>query len=263
MKEAEFEGKTVEEALLKASAELGFNISDMTYEVLESERGLFGFLGASVRIRVRVPEDETPLAFRKEYVPGHGDTNLAEGLAAADESRARGDFPIIGRQPGTDAAKVNKAIEAVEQLITGMGYQAKVSAKDTPEQILINIQSEHNDVLIGRDGEVLAALQFLANKIVNRFPDDRKLVVLDAEGFKDRRETALGTLAKRMADKALTTKRVVRLSPMNPQDRRLIHMALRDHPGVSTKSDGDGNYRCLLIIPSILEEAGQPGRRGR
>ena len=66
-----------------------------------------------------------------------------------------------------------------------------------------------------------------------------------------------------MADKALTTKRVVRLSPMNPQDRRLIHMALRDHPGVSTKSDGDGNYRCLLIIPNILEEAGQPGRRGR
>lgn len=267
MKEAEFEGKSVEEALLAASSQLGVNISDMTYEVLQADSGLFGLFGGTVRVRVRVPDDAAQLAFRKEYVPGPGDTGLAQGMSAVDEARARGEDPGAAaggdREDANDPTKAPRALEVLQGLLENLDVVADVTVDETREQILLNIRTDDRDTVIGRDGEVLSALQFLVNKIVNRFPEGRKLVVLDAEGFRDRREEALGALARRMGEKALSTGRVVRLSPMNAQDRRLVHMALREHPGLTTRSEGEGNYRCLLIVPNSLSAAPRPDRRAR
>jgi spoIIIJ-associated protein len=264
MREAEFEGKSVEEALLKASSELGVIISDMTYEVLESDSGTFGLFGGSVRVRVRVPDHAAELAFRKEYVPGPGDTGLAEGMKAADEARARADAePPVPAAPLVDPDKAPRALEVLQGLLEKLDVEAEVTLDETDEQILLNIRTEDRETVIGRDGEVLSALQFLVNKIVNRFPEGRKLVVLDAEGFRDRREESLGALARQMGEKALSTGRIVRLTPMNPQDRRLVHMALREHPGLTTRSEGEGNYRCLLIVPNVLSAAGQDDRKDR
>ncbi|HOI10409.1 MAG TPA: RNA-binding cell elongation regulator Jag/EloR [Myxococcota bacterium] len=263
MKEAEFEGRSVEEALLKASSELGVNIAEMTYEVLQSDSGLFGLFGGTVKVRVRVADDAAQLAFRKEYVPGPGDTGLAQGMIAADEARARAEVEPAPAAPEDDPEKASRALEVLRGLLANLDVQAEVTLNETQDQILLNIRTDEHDTVIGRDGEVLAALQFLVNKIVNRFPEGRKLVVLDAEGFRDRREEALGALARRMGEKALSTGRVVRLSPMSPQDRRLVHMALRDHPGLTTRSDGEGNYRCLLIVPNSFAAAGPGERKGR
>ncbi len=185
-------------------------------------------------------------------------------MIAADEARARAEAepPEPPRTP-VDPDKAPKAREALAGLLQNLGVVAEITLNETEDQILFNIQSEEQETIIGRDGEVLAALQFLVNKIVNRFPEGRKLVVLDAEGFRDRREETLGALARSMGEKALSTGRIVRLSPMNPQDRRLVHMALRDHPGLTTRSDGEGSYRCLLIVPNAFAAADQGDRKER
>jgi spoIIIJ-associated protein len=270
MKEAEFEGRSVEEALLKASHELGVNISDMAYEVLEVESGVFGIFGKSVRIRVRVPEDASKLSFRKEYIPGPGDTGLAAGMDAVDQEGLR-PAPAPGHDDESDSAAAggepteSKGPWAREVLETLLGYldiSAEITVTEDDEQILINVGAVESGDVIGKDGELLSSLQFLLNKIVNRFPEGRKRIILDSAGFRDRREVDLGDLARSLGEKALSTGKVVRLSPMNAQDRRLVHMALKDHPGLKTHSEGEGHYRSLLIVPNSLTEREDSRNRG-
>jgi spoIIIJ-associated protein len=270
MKEAEFEGRSEEEALLKASQELGVNIAEMTWEVMAHETGIFGLFGKMVRIRVRVPENAAQLVYRKEFVPGPGDTGLRRtmGGPGADEAPTNSDAAAARvaayRSESGEAApqseaprgpvepaemKGPRAKEVLMGLLDRLEMPAEIVVKETDEEILLNIRSTEGEDLVGRDGELLSALQFLVNKIVNRFPEGRKLIVLDAEGFRDKREEVLGELARRLGEKALATRKVVRLSSMTAQDRRLVHMALKEVPGLQTRSEGEGSFRCLLIIP--------------
>lgn len=269
MKEAEFEGRSEEEALLKASQELGVNIADMTWEVVAHETGIFGLFGKQVRIRVRVPENAATLVYRKEYVPGPGDTGLRRTMGGegageqVPEAPAGSEHPAApwrserrpaAAQSEADAgvpgeAKGPRAKEVLDGLLSRLEIEAEVSVNESADEILLNIRGAGGEDVVAKDGELLSALQFLVNKIVNRFPEDRKLVILDAEGFRNRREEVLGDLARRMGEKALATRKVVRLSPMTAQDRRLVHMALKDVPGLQTRSEGEGSFRCLLIVP--------------
>ncbi len=259
MKEAEFEGRSEEEALLKASQELGVNIADMTWEVVSHESGIFGLFGKQVRIRVRVPENAAQLVYRKEYVPGPGDTGLrrsmggegAQEAPAARPERAEREAGEAGEEApaGTPEIKGPRAKEVLEGLLQRLEIEAEVSVRETDQEILLNIRATGGDDVAGKDGELLSAMQFLVNKIVNRFPEGRKLVLLDTEGFRNKREEVLGELARKMGEKAIATRKVVRLSPMNAQDRRLVHMALKEVPGLQTRSEGEGSFRCLLIVP--------------
>ena len=243
MREAIFEGKTEEETLLKASSELGVNISDMKYEVLEVETGLFGLFGKSVKIRVRVQDEASSFVYRKGVEPELG--------PACDAAPAiHHELPVKGPA----------ALDALRGVLTRMDVEAEVKLTETDESVLLNIETQDHDSVIGRDGEVLAALQFIVNKMINRFPEDRKLIVLDAEGFRDRREVELGEMARGLADKAVAAHKVVRLSPMSAQDRRLVHMALKGRTGLTTRSEGEGNFRCLLIVPDGVKE--RPRDRG-
>ncbi|HNU67950.1 MAG TPA: RNA-binding cell elongation regulator Jag/EloR [Myxococcota bacterium] len=285
MKEAIFTGRSSEEALLKASQELGVNISDMTYEVLDEETSLFGLFRKDVRVVVRVREDAAQVVTRANYVPGYGDTGLVttagEILTLKKPSREKnvealpGELPASGvvdsveageftaqpvrelrSQPETILSEKGPAASKVLGEILGlMGMECQVEFEENPESVSLNVSGGDYEMIVGRDGEVLAALQFIVNKIVNRFPDDRKLVILDAEGFRGRREQTLGKLARRLGDKAVATGRVIRLSPMTAQDRRLMHLALRENRKVSTRSEGVGDFRRLLIIPAGFEAA--------
>lgn len=285
MKEANFEGKNVEEALLKASQELGVNIGEMTYEVLEQETGLFGLFGKSVTIRVRVSDDAAKIVTRKEYRPGPGDTGLikdgevsfpdlpAMSSSSHDEEdsrrKLRDSIAVVSAKP--TEPKGPRAKEVLETLLGYLGLSAEITVTEDDESAVLNISSEQRDDVVGRDGELLAALQFLVNKIVNRFPDDRKLIVVDAEGFRDQRQDSLKQLGLELAQKAMATQRAVRLSPMSAQDRRIVHLTLRDHQDVSTRSEGMGSMRRLVIIPKGFEATGDDSggrsnasrRRGR
>ncbi|NOZ02390.1 MAG: KH domain-containing protein [Deltaproteobacteria bacterium] len=254
MKEEVFEGKSEEEALLKASEDLGVNISEMSYDVLENETGLFGLFKKSVKIRVRVADEPAAMVYRKEAPRAGSNAHAATGDDAPgdDNGKTPRELPIKG--PDAQAA--------LEGVLQRMGVKAEVTVTEDDTRVSLDISTDEEDVVIGRDGEVLSALQFVVNKMVNRFPESRKRVVLDAVGFRNRRREALSALAREMGAKAIRTGKVVRLSPMNAQDRRLIHLELKSHSGLTTRSEGDGMFRCLLIVPDGFRER-SPGRGGR
>lgn len=258
MREEVFEGRTEEEALLKASDALGVNISDMDYEIVEQETGLFGLFRKSVKVRVRVPDAVPGIVYRENA--HHGPSREGASVAVGSEdTRVQ-----TVRQDGPSARKGLEAETTLRGILERMGVRADITATEDEDSIRLNITTDEREVVIGRDGEVLSALQFVLNKMVNRFPDGRKRIVLDAEGFRDRRTEELTRMAERLADKAIRTGRVIRLFAMNAQDRRVVHMALKDRPGLSTRSEGEGLFRCLMIVPT---GGGRPhsgtGRRSR
>ena len=266
MREAIFEGKSEEEALLKASEELGCNIAEMTYEVIDVETGLFGLFGKLVKMRVRAPDQSGRIVYREGLPPTQD--RAVDRVASIKNPDLAAPMPVEApvppppdRELPVDTMKGPDALKALRGLLEHMDVSADIRLSENEEGILLSIDTADQETVIGRDGEVLAALQFLVNKIVNRYPEGRKLVVLDSEGFRNRREVELGKLAHDLGNKAIETNKVVRLSPMNAQDRRLVHLALKDFPGLSTRSEGEGSFRCLLIVPDGVRER-RPRRDG-
>lgn len=263
MREEVFEGKSEEEALLRASEVLGVNISDMQYEVLEQETGLFGLFRKSVKVRVRVPDEVQGIVYRDPAAASNHAAAARQRDAArtvAEDAGGDGEGPEpAGAMEGAAVRKGPEAEAALRGILERMGVDAQVTCDEDDEAIRLNIATGERDVVIGRDGEVLSALQFVLNKIVNRFPEGRKRIVLDAEGFRDRRTEELTRLAARLADKAVRTGRVIRLTAMNAQDRRVVHVALKDRPGLTTRSEGEGLFRCLMIVPAGAARGDRPG----
>ena len=114
--------------------------------------------------------------------------------------------------------------------------------------------------IIGKKGQVLSAIQLIVNRVVNRPGMDRRHVVVDAEGYRQRREDTLATMAQRLGKQALEEGKIITFEPMNPRDRRIVHLALAKFAGVVTKSDGEGEGRRVQIIPVRREPARASGR---
>lgn len=134
-------------------------------------------------------------------------------------------------------------------LLSRMGFSAEVAVEEASERIYVNIHGEDAGLLIGKKGQTLDALQLLLNKMMYKGNEPSKPIVVDSDGYRQRREDALGQLAIRLREKALETRKIVAVNPMSAQDRRVIHLALKDLSGVTTRSEGDGPERRLLIVP--------------
>ncbi len=145
--------------------------------------------------------------------------------------------------------------ETLRELLSHLDIDAKVVARparsesDEAQHWTLEIQGRDLGALIGRRGETLAALQYITRLIASRDLERRANIVIDVEGYKSRRETMLRRLAKRMAEQAIQRGRTVSLEPMPPHERRIIHLALRDNPNVTTESVGEGDHRKVTIIP--------------
>lgn len=137
-----------------------------------------------------------------------------------------------------------------------MGIAADIDIKDDNDKTILEIQTKDTELVIGRRGVVMDALQHLVNKVVYR---DRpggersKPLVVDAGGFRDKQVERLRALAQRMGEKALQTKQIVELQPMTPHDRRIVHMAIAEIPGLSSRSEGEGEDRHILVVPAGAE----------
>jgi spoIIIJ-associated protein len=147
------------------------------------------------------------------------------------------------------ASRAGDAHDVLMQMLQRMGVEAAVRVTEDEERIVLDVSGSEVGLVIGKKGQTLDALQYLVNKIVNRDRDGRKPVVVDSEGYRDRRAESLIDLAHRLGEKAIRTRRVITVSPMSPHDRRIIHLALDNVPGVTTRSEGEGSFRRLLIIP--------------
>jgi spoIIIJ-associated protein len=146
--------------------------------------------------------------------------------------------------------KAELALEMVSEIVTRMGLKLEMKIRDDAEEVVLDIGGEDAGRVIGKKGQTLDALQFIINKIVNRFPEGRRHILLDSGDYRQRREDGLASLARREAKRAVAQSRVITLEPMSPRDRRVVHLSLAKFPGVSTRSDGQGSERRVRIIPA-------------
>jgi len=153
-----------------------------------------------------------------------------------------------------DEARAEAARDFVEDLLAKMGMDVVVDLVepepgDPAGEIRIEIEGRDSGRIIGKKGQVLSAIQHVVNRVVNRPGLERCHVVVDAEGYRQRREDTLATMAQRLGKKALEEGKIITFEPMSPRDRRIVHLALAKFPGVVTKSDGEGEGRRVQIIP--------------
>jgi len=169
------------------------------------------------------------------------------------EESSKGFLGIIGSKQArvrvtekTDQLQITKRF--IEEVTAKMGINTKVLAEENPEYVKMTITGENNlGVLIGRRGETLDALQYLANLVANKRQTERKKIILDTEGYRKKREETLIKLASRLADRVKRTGYRVVLEPMNPQERRIIHTALQNDTSVQTISEGEEPFRKVVI----------------
>jgi spoIIIJ-associated protein len=154
-----------------------------------------------------------------------------------------------------------KASEFLLGVLERMGISADIDIKDDADRTILEIQTKETEVVIGRRGVVMDALQHLVNKVVyrDRTGDRTKPLIVDAGGFRDKQIERLRSLAQRMGEKALQTKEIVALQPMTPHDRRIVHMAIAEIAGLSSRSEGEGEDRHLLIVPDAAAAGASGG----
>jgi spoIIIJ-associated protein len=149
-----------------------------------------------------------------------------------------------------------KASEFLLGVLERMGITADIDIKDDSDRTTLEIQTADTELVIGRRGVVLDALQHLVNKAVFKEKRDEKQkpLVVDSGGFRDKQVERLRSLAQKMSEKALETKQIVELQPMSPHDRRIVHMAISEIPGLTTRSEGEGEDRHICIVPAAAAE---------
>ncbi|MCD8510940.1 MAG: protein jag [Bacillus sp. (in: Bacteria)] len=193
------------------------------------------------------------------------DEAIEQGLSKLDTTRdkvevkvleepQKGLFGIIGGKPAVVEIHVKpdpikEAIIFLRDTIDKMGISASVEKEERQDGIYLNITGVDIGVLIGKRGQTLDSLQYLVSLVANRQSDNYLRIYLDAEGYRERRKEALETLAARLSNKALRTKREVRLEPMNAHERKIIHTALQSVKGITTYSDGVEPNRRIVVAP--------------
>ncbi len=177
-------------------------------------------------------------------------THVDGALILGDEDDDFDDEELDEEGAFEDDDKAADAAEVLQGIMDRMTLEAKVDIREDKERIVLDIQGEDAGRAIGKKGQTLDALQFLVNKIVNRFPQGRRHVVVDSGDYRDRHDKGLMSMARREAKRAMEEGRVITLEPMSARDRRVIHLSLAKFEGVSTSSQGEGINRRIQIIPS-------------
>ena len=243
--------KTVDDAITEALIQLGVTSDRLEYEVIE--KGSSGFLGIGMKQAViearRKPE---PVAeVKEETIPVEEvKEQVSEPVQEKQEEKAEEE---PARKKATELAEVSdEAIKAVEAFLNdtlkAMDMDVEiVSEVDSEGALSVEMKGSNMGILIGKRGQTLDALQYLANRVANKHQDGYVRVKLDTENYRARREETLRHLAKNIAFKVKRTRRAVSLEPMNPYERRIIHAALQSDPHVTTHSEGEEPYRKVVV----------------
>ena len=294
-------GKTVDEARTNACALLGVEKDDInvSYEVLEMPQKT-GFLGlkltpAKVRVSVELPdepvaapaapvEEPTPVVEEKAAPVAAEpvvEETAPEAPAAVEEPAAPTEEAAPAEEQAASAAegeevevpinieenaKVKAAVDYLKDVIEKMGVQdVKFSAVQKGEATIIRLDGEKMGALIGRRGETMESLSYLASLVANRLEGDYIKLGLDVAGYRDKRESDLTALAQRIGAKVRRTGRSFAMEPMNPYERRIIHSAIGKMEGVRSESKGEGRDRRVVIYstdPNAVAESANARPRG-
>lgn len=204
--------------------------------------------------------EETPAAEPAVDAPQAEAASAEEAAPAEEEAAADGEAAEEPAEEGRKARRDETPFSQEEQNATaeeakkflagvfrGMGLDVTMEKMTNEERILLNLRGRGLGILIGKHGQTLNALQYLTNLAAGRLYHHRYFVMLDVENYRSRREQPLTALARRLAEKAKRTGQPVELEPMEPGERRIIHLALQHDPDVATDSEGEGSYRHVVI----------------
>lgn len=230
----EFEAKTVDEAIILAMKSFHAEFEDLEIKVLsEGSKGLFGLVGTKSakvmarRVRVQPVEAEVTL-----------DVPTAEPPKPEPAAEQRSSLP-------TQEILV-EAKDIVQEILSRMGMPSDIRIR---EEGMLEIVGDGSGLIIGKRGQTLDALQFIINRIVNKKRQEPVYITLDTEGYRQRHVNHLKAMALKMGQKARRTGQSVSLEKMNPYDRRIIHLALKNESGLNTRSIGEGVYKKVVIVP--------------
>jgi len=170
------------------------------------------------------------------------------------EEPSKGIFGLIGVRPARvkviyKEGNTQKAVGLLKNIFECMNLGVNIQTREKEQELCLDLEGKDLGILIGRRGETLDALQYLVNLSVNKSRDQKKKIIIDIEGYRNRREETLQKLALKLADKAQQRGRNVVLEPMNSQERRIIHTALQGREDIYTFSEGEEPYRKIIISP--------------
>lgn len=273
-KSGEFRGKTVEAATNAGLAALRLSLDEVTVEIVRpGSRGVLGIGAEDAVVRVAAlaagkmepatsarPEPEPAAAGRPAPAP----TDRTEQRPAPKPAPQTAEPKVVepkgngGPVGDKDLAAAQTGRELLMGMLERMNLRANVEIvpqsdaeadEDDERSLVLNIVGDDLGVLIGRQNETLSALEFITRLMTNQQTHSRTGFVVDVNGHRAKRAESLRRLALRMADQTVQTGRTVAMEPMPPAERRIVHLALRDHPSVTTQSVGEGDRRKVTIIP--------------
>jgi spoIIIJ-associated protein len=216
----EKEAKSAKEAIEEICKELGKEREELEFEVIEEKaRGIFGLMG-NKRVKVRAT------------------------LKGEQRDQEKGEET---QETGGDALTYAKTV--LERIVAGITVSAKIEGRVEGGTIYLNIKGDGSGLLIGRHGQTLDAIQYIVGRIVGKQLGEKRMVVIDTERYRERRQENLEQLAQRMGEKAKSTGRPVSLQPMSASDRRIVHLALKHDREIETRSEGEGGMKNIKIIP--------------
>ena len=276
MRYSEKWGDSIDSAVELALLDLKLTRDQVTITVLEEpSKGFFGIGSqpAKVRVEDKAPEKpaepEKPAKIEKEVKKAEAPKPAAKEenkeKRAADKPRKKDkkksapkrEFKIEGEVPSVSAkpadlveAPDHPAKKFLEDLIKEMGLEGAVSVAVNADSVYADIEGADTGTIIGKRGQTLDSIQYLASLVVNKGEDEYIRVVVDAEGYRAKREATLEKLAYKLAEKSVKTGRSVRLEPMNPYERKVIHTTLQTVPAVVTRSEGSEPHRRVIIEPA-------------
>ncbi len=242
----EFNAATVDEALQRACEKLGLSPEQVSYEVLDP--GSAGFLGIGARdARISV----TPVSAEENAGSGTNEIRSSEHYAEHSNSGAYSeDDTAQTRKQAASQDFLDEIEQYVTQTVQKMGIDARVDVYDAGEYIAVDVAVEETGLFIGQKGETIDALQYLLNVTMYKNREYLKRIVIDSEGYRQRRIEAIQGMAHRTARRVAREQRPIELPPMSPSERRIVHIFLKDNGRVTTASKGSGDDRRVTISPA-------------
>jgi spoIIIJ-associated protein len=254
----EFYASTVEEAVEKAALELGLSSAEISYRVLDE--GNSGFLGIGARDARIIVQASAPHASGEDE---HPESTPAENVVVdepepepSEDAGSSTLSEVYGEQSESEQVEAPQELldeirALVSSVLDAMGFESRVEVYDAGGFIAADVAPDNTALFIGQKGETIDALQYLINVSAFRDRPFFKRIVLDAEGYRQRRVEAIQGMAHRTARRAVRERRTVEMPPMNSSERRVVHLFLSENPGVTTESEGSGYNRRVKVSPII------------
>ncbi|MBF0979845.1 MAG: protein jag [Clostridiales bacterium] len=243
-------GNTEEEAIELALVDLKLSKEDVIIEVLEeSNKGFLGIGKKLAKVRVSKKKDSKIKEAAKEIkeeINAEVKTDAKVKEISKEKKEKVVSKELNVQEIGTEVE--TPALDFLKDMIDKMGIDVEVSARENKDgEIHIDINGKDSACVIGKRGQTLDAIQYLTRVVVNRDEENYTKIVVDAGEYRAKREATLAKLAKRLADKVTRTGKPVKLEPMSPYERKIIHSALQNHKKVTTRSEGKEPYRRVVI----------------